>query len=167
MGDIIEDDRVRLNTETHGRLRQPCRGSQVAYFLWPVHPRLRPACQNSSFSLKFVLTLFFSLSSYSPKLSLMVKVGPVKFPKWFYFIKKRNKVLHAAWFKHSHAADITALSHSSVLTWKQHPQTLFTQRNAATEQCWQKGQQSLRHVHIIRGSVILKQHWAWSLLCAS
>lgn len=25
-GDMIEDDMVRLNTETHGKLRQPCGG---------------------------------------------------------------------------------------------------------------------------------------------
>lgn len=34
MGDIIEDDRVRMNIEILGRLSQPCKGEQVVQFLW-------------------------------------------------------------------------------------------------------------------------------------
>lgn len=33
MGDIIEDDRVRMNIEILGRLSQPCKGGQVVQFL--------------------------------------------------------------------------------------------------------------------------------------
>lgn len=93
-------------------LKSPARGwwwgvfGQVAHLLWPMHPRLRPACQNSSFILKCDLTLLFSLCSYAPKLSLMVKVGPVQFPMWFHFINRGNKAVLAT-FLH----DITALSH--------------------------------------------------------